>query len=512
MNQELKMAVAAHYPELKAYQIEKAVSKYEEIMLRAISNSILSWGFTDDQISLPLDEVRREIDRVKLNGKAEYILTLLHRSPYTRLVHEDLKGNIGRNTRVSLNPIYQDYIMEQLIDLNKEMAPKRLRELASKANMRIEVDPQSLASYVTQTRRDFRNSQNKSKEYRDALAHNLLVAEQLVHMVEEQEGVSYLNEYWQEHDSGRVYGQGLSLQCISKNVRHAALGHCHKYDFKASSYALMTGLALSINPELKVADITDYIKNRSSIRKRIATDVAISEEWCKAIFTSLGFGASTVNNPYTSIRGKLGQVKYDKLMANREFRYIAERMDEVRATVADHYSGDDFEIAGKQYQPIDPNSDPMKPKKRNINQKLAWIYQAMESHAAEMFALMAAEEGHVAVLPTHDCLYFKNPVPQLLLDDIHYALSQTYPLLKFEHEAIWPIQAEEDFGRHFREQDEWEAKHRAHIEAEERKAGPAYTPHELDMESGYFADAIAALNPDMKRGLGQTFNPMDRFQ
>jgi len=48
------------------------------------------------------------------------------------------------------------------------------------------------------------------------------------------------------------------------------VGQCHRYDFKAASYALMTSLAQHFDPTLKTAALTGIRQVPSIIRRRIA--------------------------------------------------------------------------------------------------------------------------------------------------------------------------------------------------------------------------------------------------
>jgi len=77
----------------------------------------------------------------------------------------------------------------------------------------------------------------------------------------EEDGEYLFPEYWEQSDSGRYYGHGTSLQRVSKEVRHAALGRCHMYDVKAASYALLTRVGLAIDPALDVGVLVNYVSS-----------------------------------------------------------------------------------------------------------------------------------------------------------------------------------------------------------------------------------------------------------
>jgi hypothetical protein len=207
------------------------------------------------------------------------------------------------------------------------------------------------------------------------------------------------------------------------------------YDIKAASYALLTGLALDINPELEVAKLVDYVKNRTQIRKAIATEVGISELRMKAIFTSLGFGARTANTPYASIRKSLGAKAHQNLMDNEQFVAIKDAMDRVRATIAAYFPQSFAFVGGRYYSDQCPRTG----KKRTADQKLAWIYQAMEADAITRFGQIAQEAGQQPVLFVHDCVYFKNKLPKGVLEEVLDELRVMYPLIAADHEKIYPI-------------------------------------------------------------------------
>jgi hypothetical protein len=320
---------------------------------------------------------------------------------------------------------------------------KYLDELDSKSNYTIPVDMGALDSYIKHTIKSLQSS--PSHQYTAKLYRNLSAANHIKQRaIEQADGSHIVKEYWELIDSGRMHGHGLSLQRVAKEVRHAALGHCAKIDFKASSYAVMTSIALAINPSLKVEALRDYIKNRTKVRQRIAKKLGISDEWMKTIFTAMGFGADLKNNPFSSIRRKLGQSKYDMLLVNDEFMCIKQALDDVRKTILknDTFKNDDFQIGDYQYATVDKAG-----KKRSPNQKLAWIYQAFERMALNM-VIEKMPADYTMLLPVHDCLYIKQALPAQVMLDLKDELRQVFPLLDFEQENVFPIHAAEDHAKH----------------------------------------------------------------
>ena len=436
MKERISAALAARHLTLKPYQIEKSVSRYIAVMLDAIAESIRKFGFKNDQISLSLDAIAQASGRISIKGKKFQTSVLLNSDRATSLVHVEFPGQVGQLARVSLNPVYQLDIECALMEAGTSKSISGNSE--KPPNITTPVDPLMLDSFIENTRREhakaIQENLPEKEKYRKKLLRNFLNAEKIRAMLIEQDGEYLFSEYWEQSDSGRCYGHGTSLQRVSKHVRHAALGRCHMYDVKAASYALLTGLALEIDPALEVGVLMDYVSHRSRIRKDIAADVGVTEEKMKEIFTSLGFGAKTANNRYASIRKTLGKAAYSRLMMNDQFVKIRDAMNLVRKVIVGHYP-DSFDIFGRHYDSVCPRTG----KARKKDQKLAWIYQAMEAEAITRFGADAVEAGYQPLLFVHDCVYFKHKLPEAVLAKFTNDLQQTFPLLETDHEMIYPI-------------------------------------------------------------------------
>lgn len=441
MKQKIAEAFANRYPELKQYQIDNAVEKYVDVMLREIAESISNFGTKDNQFSLALTDIRGKIGRVNVEGKKQWACKLLNDSPSTSVVLIDFKGQEGKNSRVSFNPRYEDDVWDALVDVVPNVEPV---SNAQNWDVYTPVVPEGLDSFIDNTSAALRKANQvpnqgvKHARYKLKLLRNLSDARRIRQLIVEQEGGHWLGQNFVESDSGRYYGHGVNLQHVSKEVRHAALGWCHQYDIKAASYALMTGLAQSINPGLEAAVLVDYVKNRSRIRQAIAESVGITEKKMKTVFTSLGFGARTADNRYSSIRQLLGADSHKALMANSQFVEIKAAMNRVRKVIADRFP-DSFDFLGRYYSSACPKSG----KQRKTDQKLAWIYQVMESEVITYFGQRAQEAGYDPVLFVHDCVYFKQKLPGSLLEKIFDELRVTYPLVAADHERIEPIRTED---------------------------------------------------------------------
>lgn len=466
MKKKLMAALSARHPQIKPHMIDRYVKKYIDAVMMEIATQYMHYDTDDREMDFAADRANRASGRCKIDGVVGSVYTLMQEHMSTSLVVSMHEGNnlTHRVSRVVFNPIYKEEIMEALGSLIVECNPARLQALKEKSNVAVEVDLESLASYIAQTRLTLKQG-GHGEEYEEKLTRNLMIATQLVGLARVENGVAHLDEYWEYIDSGRMHGHGLSLQRIPKEVRHAAIGRCYRYDFKAASYAIMTSLALQIDPTLKTAALQEYIRYRSVIRKRIAKDIGISEEWMKGIFTAIGFGAALKDNPHNAIRKKLGQQKYHKLICNAEFSYIVRELEQVSATILDHVGNDDFELMGRTYSEINPKDNT----KRTKNQKLAWIYQCLESDALKLLVSLIPKAYNVKLL-VHDCVYTEQRLATQTLDDIAYGLRQKYPLLSFEGDEIKPIHAADFVNATDRKIDQIVDAHKVSIAVEQMNA------------------------------------------
>jgi len=277
MESELKAklleALKLTAPEIgKAYLYERCVAKYISAMLPAISAAMSlnhkSNALMPDQLYFSQSKVREEIGTI--GKQQQYIYQLMKRDKSTSLLLVKSTGfnknGVSKLSTVTLNPIYKDLVMDELLNLHVESNQTLLDEIDATANYTVNVDPVSLASFIAKTTATLRTTSNGTA-YKETLMRNLTAAKQLqsmIHKADDTNATPYINERWEMADCGRIYGQGYSLQRMSKEVRHAALGVCHKYDFKACAFALMAGLAYAVNPAIQIGATLDYSKRHPS--------------------------------------------------------------------------------------------------------------------------------------------------------------------------------------------------------------------------------------------------------
>lgn len=459
---QLTDSFAKAYPNLKSFQINKCVDDYYSLVMQHIFNQKYQYpnkSYSDDEFIFEQTKIRKEIGKVTIDKKQFWVYHLMQKNPRTSLITVTFEGVKGKNSRVTLNPIYKEQIMNELGDLKIEANYDKLQELELSSNNDVIVIPKSLLSFIEQSQRNLGTA--GSQNLKDKILKDITVAKTLMTMIKSIEAdngeVCYLAETWKEADTGRLYGQGLSLQRCSQEVRHGALGICHKYDFKASSFALMAGLAEAIDPTIHIQSILEYVKNRTVIRKKLAKMTGTSEKNIKMVFNAMGFGAKVSNSLKTSIRSAIpNEEAFKKLLSCQEFAYIYEDLEKIREVIL-NYSGFEgsFEFFGKTYNEFDELGQ-----KKTSSQKLAFIYQTMEAYAMKKFCSLS---GQTHLLTTHDCIYYEQKLPNEKLLDITYQLDLEFPYLRFEHEKIIPIHTSEDHQKLFKDNLDFEEEHKNFI-------------------------------------------------
>ena len=470
------------YPQRSPHLLQKYAAKYTRAVLEELRAAFLRPINDDpDELSVSAQALHRACGQIGTQPR-QRLFDFMSQSTHTSLVLERYRGNQGRYKRVSINPIYKEQIMQEL---TSEQAPARTspeaqRDIDQNFTDIIPIDTLSLASFIQRCQQPHTNT---NPRYQERISRNLIIALDTQSRVESRDGVNFVREVWRTADTGRRYGQYVSLQRVPREVRLAALGPCHRYDGQAHSFAVLASLARHFDPEIKIAAIEDYIRRRDRVRQTISQVCGVSEERIKAVFTALGFGARPVANPYMAIRRTLGSdLAYNKLILHPEFNYIRSDLELVNSTVLKNFPEGDFELLGLTYTSRDPESGRLK----NKNRRLAWIYQRLESVITEEFVRYVGEQtGQVPLLTVHDAVYYREPIPTSVYLGVHDLIRNQHclSLVKFAHDALWPTGTDGYYERLIHEQDSEAAQHRAHIQAE-AQASRGYRSEFFELDQG----------------------------
>jgi len=480
------------YPDLKLNLAQRYATKYVSAVIAEIQQGILRLNsYTDqtpDEISIRGDDLQRTSGRVKYQNKTFYLLNFMDRSEKTRLFQTKFRGSPHRYKTIELNQRYLSLILNLLNQTNIKPNP-----IPTKANQmltrHIIVDVSSLQSYISQIDIDIQQNSGQTLSYVRKLLENKQYALQLLGLVQARSGQDIISDNFVRADTGREYHTGrYNLQQAPSQVREAALGPCHKYDFKAQSFSIMASWARQIDPEIKIGAILDYIKHRQRIRQRLAKLLGVHENVMKSIFTSLGFGARVIAHPRTAIAKKITQAQMLQLKSDLEFSFILDDLKRISDTIITYFSehiadseGNFVLCSGQTYLSRDPETN----RKKNNRQMLAWIYQNSEAWVTQKFIdqvrIQQAQEPRLTV---HDCVYYSEPLATETLLSVYDTLSQQgFDLCKIEHTKVYP-QVTAEYKLRIREQQlREELEHKEFIRSEESRA-LGYKPSDLIQISG----------------------------
>lgn len=194
-------------PSAKPFQVERSAIKYVQSTLQLVVDSLVQHGIQEDQLALSLHDLDQASGRVKIDGKLQYIAPLLHRIPATRLLTVDFRGNEGKLSRVSLNPLYERAFISLLARVAESTVPGLSAASNTDVNHEVAVNLDAARSFMRKTRASLAAQANLQSEYARSLLRNLLIAQKLLERVADAATSPCLKESWSQSDSGRMYEQ-----------------------------------------------------------------------------------------------------------------------------------------------------------------------------------------------------------------------------------------------------------------------------------------------------------------
>ena len=195
---------------------------------------------------------------------------------------------------------------------------------------------------------------------------------------------------YQQSSSGRMYGQGVNLQSVNRQVRYAALHGLWDYDIENCHYSILHQMGAMAGLQCPV--IEQYLNNKTSIRTGMATDLALTPRRVKRVLLAMIYGASLSEDPSTAIPSIVGVEPARALYRHPFFKALAADIAKARTVVLKKHRpfrgglrnlrGLVMRVAGKE-----------------ARHKLAHLLQGVESVALEAAHNVCAES---IVLLQHD--------------------------------------------------------------------------------------------------------------
>jgi len=419
----------------------KVVKHYYDLVTTEVK---LNWR-NPSQTKLNLYHIRRKRISIKLGqyselGKRKFWLDWFESSPYSLYTIVERGNNlIQENTKVKLN--YEIADAEELTAWPKES----IQEYYKKSIKDVEdyfatpIDLQSLNIFIQRSLNveSMGRWDNKTQSYKWAddaykakAAENLKQAVCILKLQED----SRLNQAYKYSEFGILYFMGLNLQNCSKELRHAALGHCYSIDIDVCSQAWKVHLCESINSNIKMGHTRSLIKDKNGFRSQLAKVLGDKHQRrAKQIITAIGFGADIEATPWPTgndnyklpaIREIVNKEEVELLTGSRWFMEFIDEQKSMNKLVLERTMLDN----AKEDMP-----DCVKDRAGRVNKNkvMAFLYQQAEyTYLAEIMKYVIDRFGQEELLlPVHDAVYIKHRINRA---ELVSALQQLNPYLSVE--------------------------------------------------------------------------------
>jgi len=418
----------------------KLVNRYYDLVMTELK---LNWR-NPSQKKLNLYHIRRrristKLGQYTLNGRRKYWLDWFENSNYSLYTIVQRGNNLTEeNTMVKLN--YEISDAEDLTHWSKEAIQDYFGVIEpGQSYLATPIDLQSLNIFIQRSlnvesmgRWDTKSNSYKyaSEEYKAKARENLKQAVCILKL--QEDGV--LKQATKDSDFGRLYLTGLNLQNSSKELRHAALGHCYSIDIDVCSQAWRVYQAESINPNILTRHSKDLIKDKSTFRQRVARILGDKHmDRAKQIITAIGFGADIEATPWPTgndnyklpaIREIISKEEVEFLTTSRWFMEFIDEQKTMNKLILEHFL---------LHNPRDTVPSFVKSKSGSIqrNKVMACLYQQAErTYLEEIVDYVQRRFGAEEILLlVHDAVYIKHSISRV---ELVSALQQFNPYLNVE--------------------------------------------------------------------------------
>lgn len=396
------------------------------------------------------------------------------------------RGTTGIGSAVRFKEITLDALMEYAIEQcnDTSIATPVLNINANNGFFQTPIDVATLREFANKVASDT-NIDRKKKLKQIQKAHAILTSLQAVSdqsTASEQKVSHVLNQEILIAASGRCYFKGLNLQNCPKDVRHAALGHCHQYDMRAGVFGVMGGIAKAyckqLGNDVEFHHIKHYIKYKEEIRIKI-TKLLWPEETksftassdyksfhgfykVKQALTAIGFGAKQSGNAaWQDVNGKWQATSLSKTFKDRATVDKFLQIEVVKQLMAEFKTVTKIVLLQLKDDPVFASKFAIEGLKDG--QKLAMVYQGTE--AMILAELLSHIHEYGILLPAHDGVYVRQRfdlASVLFKMQLPFGIDKSY--VQFDHAQIGLATPADH-----------ESSHKRNIAEQERKAS-GYVP------------------------------------
>lgn len=310
----------------------------------------------------------------------------------------------------------------------------------------LQIDKESLKNYLQRFLIKFAKKSNNSINFMRDLIQALKVSAIASY---QPSNVNTPNMFFQKKKPsqfGRIYYEGISVQCVKRELRKAILGNCFEYDMRSSVVAWKLGYAqgyitannLTSTVKTVFPHCYQYWLDKKILIDKIRQDVFLNNkiysideeiELMKDALTALNFGAVLIDvkNEKFAIE-KILTNPYDKITYGKFKNNCYVRAFSLEQKELDRYILR-IEKANNPSLKTNPilQSATQKPKNSSI---LSYLYQHAETEVMDIFRNHARHNNLTILANVHDAIYLRNKLSGSLLtqitNDIHSISGNTY--------------------------------------------------------------------------------------
>lgn len=417
------------------------------------------------------DWINQTLGTIMVKGQRYSIWSTIQNSIPERIL---VPVSIGNNIRQELSLMESKYSLEDIIiasgnaeELVEHLYQPFQRELSTQQYDTVPIDQTSLQAYIQANQTHWARSESVDKPaLRDRLDQNLRAARRIQLIAEYNKGE--LTQIRADSSFGRIYYRGPNLQNCPREVRHAALGDCYRYDIESSVYAWKMSVIDHVIRENKLENWSrpatlEYLDHKGAIRRRLARLLWDSEDdhWIdiiKQAITAIGFGAMRTHGYMKNDRWQ--PVALEKIIVSPDLRARFLTDAWTQEFVTEQKKMNDFiietgrllgqEAEWRRTEGLTDARNRLRP-----NSIISYMYQHGERDILEWLQQQMADLD--VLLTVHDCVYTRRPVG---LMELRAGLQDWGQYFRIESEKIsgWSFDPELNEHRERIRQEEQQAR------------------------------------------------------
>lgn len=211
-------------------------------------------------------------------------------------------------------------------------------------------------------------------------------------------GPGFVPQHYVQARSGRLYGQGFTLQSVPTPVRHAAMAGWYEYDISNCHYSIVSQMARKHGFCCPAIDA--YLLDKDGFRRRVAAQVGITVDQAKQCLLAILYGARRNPSEHNSIPQEIGSERARSFYDMAEVATLFTELQGARRAILRNWTrSGNARLVNDFGRAVDPKQTP--------EQQLAHLTQGVEARALLTCVNLAPSQ---IVLLQHDGFVSTSPL------------------------------------------------------------------------------------------------------